>query len=171
MKKVTFSDLAKTKLTYLTALETEEFYDNAYRRVLRLELDAAGHSLDALHQLLSEEENVKHITLEGEPDPVYKTTVVTQEVQDAEGKTGTVQQEITLLDEQGQPVVDHYVTPTNVYDDYTILMFVGVEKKQVSPETSEAPAKYADCLVAKLGKPTYRERQMAQLVKQGLLAQ
>ena len=160
---VTFSDPVKTKLEYLKAIEKPEHFDNATRRVLTLELNPESTSLDKMHKLLSDKTNVKSLLLEGDPIPVYAKKIVTQEVKDAEGNPSATQQEIMVTDEQGQPVVDHYNTPSGIYDDYTMLLQLAVEPRLVQSETSDAPAEYANRLVIKLGKPTYTEAQLARL--------
>lgn len=52
---------------------------------------------------------------------------------------------------------------TNVYENYTMKLKVGVERQLTQPESPESPAVYADKLVFKLGKPTYIEQQLARL--------
>lgn len=161
--QITFSDSMKTKLDYLYATEGEEVYNGSSRRVLTVEMNKNAIGLDELHSIMSDPKNISYIVLKGDPVEVYKTKTVTQEVYDTEGNPGTVQNEIFMLDSKGQPIVDHVESPTSVYEGYTLPLFMGIDRKQVQMETSEAPAKYEGRLVVKLGKPTYIEKQLEKL--------
>ena len=58
-----------------------------------------------------------------------------------------------------QRVVTGDGTQVAVFDDFVIKIKCGVERKQVKAETPDAPAKYTDMLVFKLGRLTYQEKQ------------
>ena len=58
-----FSDANQTTVTYLNAIETEEFYNGSSRRTLTFECAPDAASVDALNVLISAEANVADVTL------------------------------------------------------------------------------------------------------------
>lgn len=59
MLKIIFSDKKKTEIEYLTALETEEFYNGSSRRTLTFQIDKSATGLDALDALCTEDNCAK----------------------------------------------------------------------------------------------------------------
>ena len=56
-----------TNFEYLNALETEEYYNGASRRVLSFECEADTILIDTLNKILSNEANTASIVLTGDP--------------------------------------------------------------------------------------------------------
>ena len=52
-----------TKFEYLNALETEEYFNGSSRRTLTFECDKNAISIDEINRVLSNEDNLKDITL------------------------------------------------------------------------------------------------------------
>lgn len=52
-----------TELPYIEAMEGPEYYDNAQRRVLRLQIDPAVTTLDAVNALASDPDKLASLTL------------------------------------------------------------------------------------------------------------
>ena len=125
-----------TNFEYLSALETEEFYNGASRRTLTFECAVGVISVDKLNTLLSNEANTATITLTGDA--------------------------VDVLDKDGNPTGET-TQPVNIYDGYVLKLKCGVENKLITAETPEAPAVYEDRLVFKLGKRTYIEEQLHKL--------
>lgn len=60
-----------TNFEYITAVETEEFYNGSGRRTLTFECAADAVGIDFLNSVLSDENNTKTITLSGETATNY----------------------------------------------------------------------------------------------------
>lgn len=146
-----------TMVDYLIAVETEEYYNGANRRTLTLECDKNAISVDELNMVLSDENNIKSITLVGETYPIYKREKVTTKGVDENG------QEVSLTNEVVTEKIELYETPEKVFADYTIKIKCGVESVLIKSETPNTPAVYEDRIVFKLGKPTYIEEQIKRL--------
>lgn len=155
--------IAETEFAYLDALETEQFYNGASRRTLTVTCAADAIDLTEVNGLLTEE-NLASIELTNtEATPVYKTEIITTEGTDEDGNPVQIQTEQTVLDENGQPVLDHYEAITNCHEGYVLKLECGVKNLLVQPETPEAAAVYADRLVFKLGRRTYIEEALHKL--------
>ena len=124
------------EVTYLNAVETEEFWGGGSRRTLTFTCAPDAVSIDALNAILSDAANTKTLALQG--------AIVTPEERD--GETVAVETPVT-----------------NIYEGYTMKLAVGIDKVLVQPESPDSAAVYADRLVFKLGKPTYIEAQLAKL--------
>ena len=61
--KVKFSNSKKTEVEYLTALETEEFFNGSARRTLTISCAEDAIGVDALHSILKTENNVATLTM------------------------------------------------------------------------------------------------------------
>ena len=132
--KIIFKNGAE--VTYLDAIETEEFWGGSSRRTLTFTCAADAVSIDALNAILSDTANTGVLELHG--------VVIAEQNQD--GK-----------------VVEVQVPVTNIYDGYTLKLAVGIDKVLVQPESPDSAAVYADRLVFKLGRPTFIEQQLAAL--------
>lgn len=126
-----------TEVTYLDAIETEEYWGGSSRRTLTFTCEPDAVSIDALNTILSDAANTETLTLCG--------VIIVKETQ----KDGS---EV----EKEMPV-------KNIYDGYTLKLAVGIDKVLVQPETPDSAAVYADRLVFKLGRPTFIEQQLAAL--------
>ena len=124
------------ELTYLNAIETEEYWGGSSRRTLTFTCAPDAISIDALNTILSDAANTGTLTLQG--------MLATQTEQD--GKA-----------------VESQVPVTNIYEGYTMKLKVGIEPALVQPEGPDSAAVYADRLVFKLGRPTFIEQQLAAL--------
>lgn len=124
------------EVTYLDAIETEEFWGGSSRRTLTFTCAPDAVSIDALNTILSDPANTGTLALVG--------AIVTMEEKD--GGAVTVETPVT-----------------NLYEGYTLKLAVGIDKLQVQPETPDSAAVYADRLVFKLGRPTFIEQQLALL--------
>ena len=132
--KIIFKNGAE--VTYLNAVETEEYWGGSSRRTLTFTCAPDAVSIDALNAVLSDSANLKSIELHGE--------FQTQEIRD-------------------DGIKDVKIPVTNIYENYTLKLSVGIDRVLVQPESPDSAAVYADKLVFKLGRPTYLEQQMAAL--------
>lgn len=55
------------------------------------------------------------------------------------------------------------VPVTNVYEGYVLKLHVGIERRLMAQESPDAPARYEDRLVIRLGRRTYIEEQLARM--------
>lgn len=124
------------EVSYLNAIETEEYWGGGSRRTLAFTCAPDAVSVDALNTILSDTANTETLALVGA---------------------------IPTATEQNGEAVETETPVTNYYDGYTMKLKVGVEKELVQPESPESAAVYKDRLVFKLGRPTYIERQLAKL--------
>ena len=132
--KIIFKNGAE--LTYLDAIETEEYWGGSSRRTLTFTCEADAVSIDALNTILSDAGNTQTLELTGF---------------------------ITVQQNQDGNVVEVQAPVTNIYDGYTLKLAVGIDKVLVQQESPDSAAVYADRLVFKLGRPTFIEQQMAKL--------
>ena len=132
--KIIFKNGAE--VTYLNAVETEEYWGGSSRRTLTFTCAPDAVSIDALNAVLSDSANLKSIELHGE--------FQTQEIRD-------------------DGIKDVKIPVTNIYEDYTKKLRVGIEPVLVQPESPDRPVLYEDRLVFKLGRPTFIEQQLAAL--------
>ncbi len=146
-----------TELDYLKAIETEEYFNGSSRRTLTFECDTNAISIDELNDILSVEDNLKEITLIGEPYPVYKKNKITTQGVNETGEEINIEQEV-ITDE-----IERYETSQNIYNGYILKLKCGVESVMTESESSETPAKYEDKIIFKLGKRTYVEEQLNKL--------
>lgn len=143
---------------YLQAFENEQFYDGASRRVMTFECDKSVISIDELDALLSDTNNIKKITLIGDPYPVYKVEKVTQTTTDEQGEIIVLEQDVVT------DVIERYETSKNIYEDYTVKMECGIKRTLVVDESPTSKAIYEDRIVFKLGKPTFLEAQILKIL-------
>ena len=127
------------KVDYITALETEEYYNGASRRTLTVECKIGAVSVDELNNILSDENNTVQMVFEGDKLPVYKE------------------------DERGNSVLDHYETAKSIYDNYSLKLMVGVEPVLIKSETPESSAVYEDRIKFKMGRRTYIEQRLKEM--------
>ena len=125
-----------TEVTYLDAIETEEFWGGSSRRTLTFTCAPDTVSIDALNTILSDTANTQTLTLVGA---------------------------IAAQEEQNGKTIATEIPVTNIYENYTLKLSVGIDRVLVQPESPDSAAVYADKLVFKLGRPTYLEQQMAAL--------
>lgn len=125
------------EVTYLDAIETEEYWGGSSRRTLTFACAADAISVDALNTILSDTANTETLALHG---------TIPTERQDADGQTVVAETPVT-----------------NIYEGYTMKLKVGVEKELTQHESPQSAAVYTDRLVFKLGRPTYIEQQLAAL--------
>ena len=124
------------EVTYLNAIETEEYWGGSSRRTLTFTCAPDAVSVDALNTILSDAANIETLALHGSIP--------------------------TVTEQDGAPVTVE--TPvTNYYEGYTMKLSLGIERVQTQPESPESAAVYEDRLVFKLGRPTYIEQQLAKL--------
>ena len=124
------------EVTYLDAIETEEFWGGSSRRTLTFTCAPDTVSIDALNTILSDTANTQTLTLVGA---------------------------IAAQEEQNGKTIATEIPVTNIYENYTLKLSVGIDRVLVQPESPDSAAVYADKLVFKLGRPTYLEQQMAAL--------
>lgn len=155
--------IANTEFEYLAALETEEYYNGSSRRTLTMTCAPDAIGMDELNALLVEE-NLASIALTNtQAIPVYKTETIVTTVNDEAGDPVDVQTEQNVLDENGQPVIDHYEAITNPVEGYVLKLECGIKNTLVQPESPDSAAVYADRLIFKLGRRTYIEEALHKL--------
>ena len=132
--KIIFKNGAE--VTYLNAVETEEYWGGSSRRTLTFTCAPDTVSIDALNMILSDTANTQTLTLVGA---------------------------IAAQEEQNGKTIATEIPVTNIYENYTLKLSVGIDRVLVQPESPDNAAVYADKLVFKLGRPTYLEQQMAAL--------
>ncbi len=69
-------------------------------------------------------------------------------------------QDIELHVHEDATKLQKEVNAANIYSGYVLKLTCGMEQRMVSTETTEAPAKYEDFIVFKLGKRTYTEEAL-----------
>lgn len=131
--------IAETEIHYLNAFETEEFFNGASRRTLTVTCAPDAISVDTLNALLTEENlaSVRLTNTEGIP--------------------------VTVVDDMGQTVVDHYDPIVTIHEGYVLKLSCGIQNMLVKAETTDSAAVYEDRLVFKMGKRTYIEQMLKEL--------
>ena len=104
--KVKFADSKKTEIEYLSALETEEYFNGSSRRTLTFEMARDAANVETLDKLCSVENNVARLEL-------------INDAVEIKHEDGTIET----------------TTVTNIYDGYVLKLKVGVEPKLVNSET------------------------------------
>ena len=128
MLAIKFADAQKTTFEYRSAIETEEFYNGDYRRVLIVEFSKDQANVETLNDLCSEESNLARIELtndEQEITNIYEGYVLKL-------KIGV---EPVFLDDGAQKYEDRIVlklgkrsfTEQLIADQKTALNTLGVE--------------------------------------------
>lgn len=131
--------IANTEFEYLDALETEQFFNGSSRRTLTVTCAPNVISVDTLNALLTEENlaSVRLTNTEGIP--------------------------VTVVDDMGQTVVDHYDPIVTIHEGYVLKLSCGIQNMLVKAETTDSAAVYEDRLVFKMGKRTYIEQMLKEL--------
>ena len=132
--------------TYTQAFSVDRDFKDGYTRLsVEVIMPLAQTSYNEIESIISDADVMKSFTLVGDKRqiPIYKEVQVANAlvnsdgtpVVDKKGKAVTVISKKIVLDENDNPIIDHYEqaeAPTSTYDNYTIVGKISVEDGNIT---------------------------------------
>ncbi len=132
--------------TYTQAFSVDRDFKDGYTRPsVEVIMPLAQTSYNEIESIISDADVMKSFTLVGDEQqiPIYKEVQVENvivnsdgtPVVDKKGKAVTVISKKIVLDENDNPIIDHYEqaeAPTSTYDNYTIVGKINVEDDNIT---------------------------------------
>lgn len=132
--------------TYTQAFGLERDFKDGYTRPsIEIIMPLAQTSYNEIESIISNTDVMKSFTLVGDKQqiPIYKKMQVINAIVnsdgtplvDKKGKAVTTISTKTVIDENDNPIIDHYEqteAPINIYDNYTVVGKISVEDGNIS---------------------------------------